>query len=163
MSLVHLITAFSARPPAHPIPSHPLLVGLDSPPEESLSPCKRLELASFWAKELRSAVAEGLTVRTLMVLYTPHRIKKTNIALYYCHISILKGVIYHLTRISFRMFHFILFDNVYLTTSLNRPIWMFFKHCQSTSDPLQTVLTPLSMSLFSSLPHRTLILPVALL
>ena len=77
----------SFYPPTHHIPSPPLLVGLDSPPEESLSPCKRLELASFWAKELRSAVAEGLTVRTLMVLYTPHRIKKTNIASYNCHVS----------------------------------------------------------------------------
>ena len=45
----------------------PLLLATDSYTEGSLTILKMLEIASFWAKELRLAVADGLTVRTLMV------------------------------------------------------------------------------------------------
>jgi hypothetical protein len=48
-------------------PLHSPPLGVDSISKDSLTMLKKLELASFWATELRLAVADGLTVRTLMV------------------------------------------------------------------------------------------------
>jgi hypothetical protein len=48
-----------------PLYSPPL--GVDYISEGSLTMLKKLELASLWATELRLAVEDGLTVRTLMV------------------------------------------------------------------------------------------------